>query len=320
MQKYLFVLFLCLGACVSDVDYDTSIPVSVLHMENLYEANPDTLRLEYMSEKYGYFWEVYRQHIISLPNDDSFADSLRAFQENKHYQEAYRKLKKVYGSYDALALKQAIQRYHHHFPERLKPIVVTFYGGFNYPVVATDSVLGVGLELFLGKDSRFYEALAQKYPRYMHQQFQPDYLPALAMKGWLETEFPLPHQNFLAQMIHQGRLQYILGQLLPSTPDSILMGYSQKQIDWCEASESSIWRFIIEQDLLYNTNQVSIAKYLNPAPFTRGMPQESPGRVVSWVGWQIVKEYMKKNPSESLNDLMRIADAQYLLNESKYKP
>lgn len=320
MRKYLFILVLFFGACVSDGDYDNTVAVTVLHMEELYEGDPDTLKLEYMAEKYGYFWEVYRQHIVSLPNDASFADSLRAFQQNEHYQEAYQALKKKYADYEAVELKQAMQRYHHHFPERLVPRVVTFYGGFNYPVVATDSVLGIGLEMFLGKESQFYEALAQKYPRYMHQQFQQDYLPALSMKGWLETEFPLPHQNFLAQMIHQGRVQYVLSELLPNTADSVLMGYSQQQMDWCKASEAAIWRFIIEEDLLYNADQMLIAKYLNPAPFTRGMPQESPGRVVAWVGWQIVKAYMERNPSMSINDLMRISDAQYLLNESKYKP
>ena len=192
MQKYLFIGLCVLSACVNDTAYDSSVPVTVLHLEELYEVNPDEVSVEEMAEQYGYFWEVYRQHIISLPADDTFADSLRAFQQNEDYQEAYAQLKKNFGQYDAKELKQGLQRYHHYFPERLIPNIVTFYGGFNYPVVATDSVLGVGLELFLGKDAPYYEALAQKYPRYMHQQFQSDYLPALAMKGWLETEFPLP--------------------------------------------------------------------------------------------------------------------------------
>ena len=273
MQKYLFIGLCVLSACVNDGAYDFSVPVTVLHLEELYEAKPEEVSLSEMAEQYGYFWKVYREHIIPLPADDAFADSLRAFQQNEDYQEAYQQLKKTFAQYDAQQLTQAFQRYHHHFPERLIPKIVTFYGGFNYPVVATDSVLGVGLELFLGKDAPYYEALAQKYPRYMHQQFQADFLPALAMKGWLETEFPLPLQNFLAQMIHQGRVQYVLSQLLPAAPDSVLMGYSQQQTDWCEASEQDIWQFLIAQDLLYTTDQMLIVKYMNPAPTTRGMPQ-----------------------------------------------
>ena len=52
-------------------------------------------------------------------------------------------------------------------------------------------------------------------------------MTALAMKGWLETEYPTMQQNFLSQMIQKGRLQYVLAQLLPNTPDSILMGYTK---------------------------------------------------------------------------------------------
>lgn len=320
MQKYLFITLCVLSACVSDTDYDSSVPVTILHMEDLYEANPDSVSLEYMAAEYGYFWEVYRQHIIALPNDASFANSLRAFQQNEDYQEAYQQLKRIFNDYEALELKAAIQRYHHHFPTKIIPQVITFYGGFNYPVVATDSVLGVGLELFLGKESKYYEALAQKYPPYMHQQFQPDYLSALAMKGWLDTEFPLPSQNFLAQMVHQGRVQYVLSQLLPNASDSVLMGYSKAQTEWCEGSEFAIWQFLVEQELLYSTDQMLILKYMNPAPNTRGMPKESPGRVVAWVGWQIVNAYMHRHPETSLQALMKLQDAQYILNESKYKP
>ena len=320
MQKYLFIGLCVLSACVSDSDYDTSVPVTVLHMEDLYEANPDSVNLEAMASEYGYFWEVYRQHIIALPNDASFTDSLRAFQQNEDYQEAYQQLKNAFSDFNASELKEAIQRFHYHFPSKIIPKVITFYGGFNYPVVATDSVLGVGLEMFLGKDSKFYEALAQKYPPYMHQQFRVDYMPALAMKGWLDTEFPLPPQNFLAQMIHQGRVQYVLSQLLPGTSDSVLMGYSQQQTNWCEASERAVWQFLIAQNLLYSTDQMLIAKYMGPAPNTRGMPSESPGRVVAWVGWQIVSAYMNRHPETSLQALMQLQDAQYILNESKYKP
>ena len=34
-------------------------------------------------------------------------------------------------------------------------------------------------------------------------------------------------------------------------PDSILMGYTKAQIEWCEAGEFSIWQFFIQENLLY---------------------------------------------------------------------
>ena len=50
------------------------------------------------------------------------------------------------------------------------------------------------------------------------------------------------------------------------------------------------------------------------------MPLESPGQVAVWVGWNIVEEFMSNNPNVSIRDLFQLHDAQYILNESKYKP
>ena len=319
MQKYLILIFLCLSSCVSD---KTQTRVSIQHLESLYEVNPDKVSLDSLQKEYGYFWEVYRQYILSFSSDSSFADDLKSFQQDSSYQKVYADVKNTFADFEVYEqdLIAAIQRYNHHFPNRITPRVVTFYGAFNFPIANTDSVIGIGLDMFLGKESDYYQKLVDKYPSYMHQQFQPEYMTALAMKGWLETEYPTMQQNFLSQMIQKGRLQYILAQLLPNTPDSILMGYTKAQIEWCEDSEFSIWQFFIQENLLYTNKHEYIIKYMEPAPFSGRMPKDSPGRVAVWTGWQIVRAYMDRHSSTTLQELMAIPDAQLLLNESKYKP
>ena len=319
MQKYLILIFLCLSACVND---KKQVPVSIKHLESLYEINPDEVSLDSLQKEFGYFWQVYRQNILSFPRDSSFADALRSFQQDSNYQKVYADVKYTFADFENYEqeLTAVIQRYNHHFPSRIVPRVVTFYGAFNYPIANTDSIIGIGLEMFLGKESDYYQKLVDKYPSYMHQQFGPNYMTALAIRGWLETEYPTIQQNFLSQMVQKGRLQYVLAQLLPKTPDSVLMGYTKSQIEWCEKSEFSIWQFFIQENLLYTNKHEQIIKYLHPAPFSGRMPKDSPGRVAVWTGWQIVKAYMDRYPSTSLEDLMAIPDAQLLLNESKYKP
>ena len=58
----------------------------------------------------------------------------------------------------------------------------------------------------------------------------------------------------------------------------------------------------------------------NPAPYSKGMPIESPGQVAVWVGWNIVNEFMSKNQDVTISELFQIKEAQYILNQSKYKP
>jgi len=121
-------------------------------------------------------------------------------------------------------------------------------------------------------------------------------------------------------MIHNGKQLYILDQLLPYAPDSIKLEYTPTQIKWIKENEYNIWAYLIEKELLYSTNMREIQKLVNPSPHSPGMPPEAPGRTANWVGWQIVKNYMKRNPTTTLSDLLALEDSQKLLDKAKYKP
>jgi hypothetical protein len=53
---------------------------------------------------------------------------------------------------------------------------------------------------------------------------------------------------------------------------------------------------------------------------TAGMPEQAPGNVGSWVGWQIVNQYMENTVDElSLKELLATPPAT-ILAKSNYKP
>ena len=72
--------------------------------------------------------------------------------------------------------------------------------------------------------------------------------------------------------------------------------------------------------MLYSKETASIIKFMGESPFIQGFPEGSPGRVGHYVGWQIVKAYMEKNPNTTIQELMQEQDAQRILTKSKYKP
>ena len=59
---------------------------------------------------------------------------------------------------------------------------------------------------------------------------------------------------------------------------------------------------------------------MNDAPFTAPVSQDSPGRLGTWLGWQIVDSYMKKNQNIGLKNLMDENNYQKILEESGFKP
>ena len=110
--------------------------------------------------------------------------------------------------------------------------------------------------------------------------------------------------------------------VMPEISDTLKIGYTKEQLNWCKEYESGIWAYFIENNLLYESDYLKIQKYLAEAPFTPGIGEKSNSapKLGIWTGWQIVKKYMNKNPELSLQHLMLEENAQKILTESKYKP
>ena len=108
--------------------------------------------------------------------------------------------------------------------------------------------------------------------------------------------------------------------MLPDTHDSIKIGFTKEQLDFCKKNEAHIWSLFIDKNLLFSTEQSKYLKYINEGPTTNGLPKESPAMLGVWVGWQVVKKYMNDNPTITLKQLMEEKDSQKILTKSKYKP
>jgi hypothetical protein len=108
--------------------------------------------------------------------------------------------------------------------------------------------------------------------------------------------------------------------MLPGTEDSLKTGYSASQLQWCIDNESDIWKLFLEENLLFSSDRLAYSKYLDEAPFTTGLANDSAPRIAIWTGWQIIKKYMDENPDITLEQLMNETDYQKILKLSKYKP
>ena len=114
---------------------------------------------------------------------------------------------------------------------------------------------------------------------------------------------------------------YLKDLLIPQVSDADKIGYSPEQIAWSEENENYIWRYFIDEKLLYDSDPKLAGRFINPAPFSKfylEIDNESPGRIGMWIGWQIVRSYMKNN-DVSLQQLLQ-ADAKEIFDNSKYKP
>lgn len=210
----------------------------------------------------------------------------------------------------------------YYFPAFRLPRVVTFLSGLaNYGAVTADTVLGIGLDMFLGPGFPVYTQLSDPYPDYMLRQFSPEYIAADCFKVLQQQLYP-PREGgtLLDRMIDRGKQLYFLDMVMPEAADTLKIGYTQEQLDWCRENEQYIWQYFVQNALLYTRDMQTALHYLGPGPNTRGLPPMAPGDIGSFVGWQIVRRYMERHEEVTPARLMENTDAQQILSEAHYRP
>lgn len=308
---------------VSNINVD--IKIKRLDKE-LFEIDPGNVdgELAHIIDDYGEFFELYSNRIINLgnPYDKNYSDYFTGFITDYTMNKVYEKIMQVFPDVNTIEndINNAFKRYKYYFPERKVPAIYTYIGGFNQSMVVADSILGIGTDKYLGQNCEFYDRLG--IAKYLQQNMNPENIAVDALRAWALTEFVYNDSidNLVNNIIYQGKIQYLLSRMFPNTPDSLIMGFTSDQMRWCVGNEKQMWDYLIEKKLLFSTDYLTINKHINPAPFTSGYPQESPGRASVWLGWQIVKAYMKRNSNVSLNELMLNKDYQKILTGSRYEP
>ena len=121
-------------------------------------------------------------------------------------------------------------------------------------------------------------------------------------------------------MLYKGKVVYLLTKILPYYSVEDILRFSPQQFSWCQENESAIWSYFIENDLLFSKQEREFLSYLNPSPFAKGMPRDSPGRIAYYVGYKIINNYMKRSPELTLLELTKEIDSHEILKKSRYKP
>lgn len=208
------------------------------------------------------------------------------------------------------------------YPGFRVPEVYAYMSGLLYesPVSCLDSVLIIGLDMFLGRDFELYRAAG--LPVYMIRRMEKEYIVPECTRQIAYSMVPENMQlsTFLDNMILHGKILYAMDRFLPETADSIKIGYTTGQMEWSVNHEKEIWLLFIDQQMLYRTDAFLLSRFIQDGPFTSGLPEGAPAMLGRWIGWQIVRSYMKKHPDTDLQQLFDLDDAQKILSLSGYKP
>lgn len=239
------------------------------------------------------------------------------------WRELYKEVEKRYENFDAqkVEIEKLFKYITFYYPKTQVPKVITVIQDMDpdYKVIYAEkkNVLIISLELYLGKGHKFYE-----FPEYEKKTFEPNQMmPDIVQSFSLGKVKPPTERDFLSQIIYAGKQMYLKDVLLPDVSDEDKICYTAEELKWCEDNDVEVWKYFVEENLLYSTNPKLVQNFIVPGPFSkfgRDNDSETPSRIGVWLGWQIVRSYMDNN-DVPIQKLM-IMDAKEIFQKSKYKP
>jgi hypothetical protein len=294
--------------------------LAALNVNNLAPSIP------ILKKKYGSFIDLYSDGILGIgkTSDPEYLKGLHAFLTYPVVREAFSASSKAFTP-EAISsiekeLSAAFTLYQGTFPNKTIPhIFFAYVAGFNQSVMLTDDALGIGLDKYLGAKYANYSNMG--FPRYLTAKMVKERIPVDVIYAWANSDFPIRKESepLLSHIIYQGKLTYLVSQMVPEATDTLVFGFTKKQMKWCEKNEKMMWEYLVGQNLLFNSETFVRTKFIDEAPFTNVFSTDSPGKAAIWQGFQIVSAYMR-NTNSTLDELMRENDYQKILAGAKYRP
>ena len=329
----LFALFINSG-CVSDKHSapdvsDIIVETKIVRFDSLLYSIQTAEDLKKIQSAYPQFYELYFYRILGLPNNDSLFVKISEMLRAETFSELKTKISNHYARFDDVAKdwSQALKYYQYYFHPTTVPDLYTnvtefAYGSFIFPLSADKDGIGVSLDLFLGDRVNYtlMSKLDPSFSAYSSRTFNRDHLIKKAIDALIEDKLPPARgQEFIHHLLREGKKYYISDHLLPFASDTVIWEYTGDQWTWVQDNEWNIYSYLITNELFYSKARANYLRLISPAPHTKDMPPEAPGRVASYIGYKIIEAYMRRYPETTYTELIDM-DANALFQAAKYKP
>ncbi|HNX67081.1 MAG TPA: hypothetical protein PKH02_09385 [Bacteroidales bacterium] len=282
--------------------------------------------VEPLKAEYGDILQSYSLALgLGDPSSPQWNKAFVTYATDLNNAEVWDEVRKQWPSTEPLRaeLEKAFRHYLYYFPDKKVPRIVTCITSFNNSLIVSDSLILISLDRYLGSKCKYYPSMG--FYEYQARRMTPAYTVTDCLYGWASTEWDYNYmaygqKNLLSSILHEGKLAYMLHCMVPEASDTLIFGYSKKQLEFCQDNEKRMWDYLVSHDMLFSTDGFLIRKFTGESPFTSYFTEESPGKAVVWNGYRIIASYMRNNPKVSLEEMMSLTDCQAILSGARYRP
>jgi len=317
MRNYFFIFLLSMTLFSCDFSSEERIDVSAIDIK----VSVSRFDIDFYNTETSTLAETKRGYPLLFPENVPDSVWIKK-QQDTDERELFAETQKIYADFSVLK-KQLTTLFKYitfYNPKFKAPKIITLISNIDYEskVIYTKEVLLISLDVYLGKSHPFYD----NFPKYIKQNYHKGHVVVDVANAIINRQVPASTtRTFLSKMIEAGKRLYLLDAYLPEVTDEEKIGYEKQKLEWAQRNESQIWKYFIENELLYSTDTKLNQRFIDDAPFSKFYKLQdnlSPGRIGAWFGWQIVRSYMKHN-DVSLQRLLK-TETEEIFKKSKYKP
>lgn len=318
MKRLIFLLSIVIIACQSgkeDYEYfDNPATIDRFDLKLMTVDSEDNLVSLLKEEEL-----VTRLFYRSSPHDTTFIADLLFMIQNAEAQEFYEEAKATFGDFSRLAsdFGRAFYEIKKLYLDFKEPRIVTTFSGLSNDMIVNDSLVIISMEAFIGPEATF----RPQEPDYILKRFAPQNIVPSVIRV-LSNQYnrvDFSGDNFVADMVFYGKSLEFSREVLPHIPDSLIIGYTNREMQSAYENQEYIWGHVIDRELLNNTNPAVLAKYFGERPYIAEIGPDCPGRIGQWLGWRVTELYRMNNPEISIPELMQTEDPDIILRGSKYR-
>ncbi len=320
---YIFFVFLLFNACTTDSEkkidvsgIEADVKITRLEQELFSLESRDEVKA--FLENHKLFTQDFLQQ-TQFPVDSNVVNAVFQLATDTNVrvllnetQEKFKDMSNVEKEFE-----QAFKHIKYYYPDFVVPQVHTIITGFGNDIFVSDSLIVIGLDYFLGDKGTYRPDV----PQYILRRYRKEYIVPMTVMA-ISRNYNQTNEKdntLLGDIIYYGKSYEFMSHMMPSTPDSLIIGYTDKQLQGAKENRDIIWAHFVDKKLLYETSHFTKTKYVDERPYTAEIGSEAPGAIGRWLGWEIVKAYMKEKEQVSIAELMKNTDAQSIFMQSKYK-
>lgn len=317
---YFSSLILLITSCTSnrlEVDVSkTNVQITFINLDSMLVNSPRTV-IPLLFEKYASSSEgvlAYQLgHCLGIGGfkDNGSLDRIELYIKDPYIKRLESEISSTFKSKSEIQTKiiDGFKHLNFHFPSSKIPNKVFYINSlFVSNVYCSSTEVGIGLDRYLGANTEVIKELpSQEFFQWMKESMRKEYIPRDVLCEWIASKIVKEVDGaFVDKMIRWGKIIYLTEAAFPKMDKHLLFRYTKNGYDWAEHNETSIWKYIVNEELLFSKNERDHANFLNEGPFTVGLPEKSPDRLGQYLGWRMVHDFMDNNESVSLQQLINI--------------